>query len=88
MGEPGIGVWNEADVQRLIDLGCRPEVVRSVGHLKFDAAELETRTNLNVANMLQQVGLKVSPITQDYAKDYVDAGKGSPGYSPLGPSSC
>jgi 3-deoxy-D-manno-octulosonic-acid transferase len=53
----GVGVQNEADAQRLIDLGCRPEVVRSVGNLKFDAAELETRTNLNVANMLQQVGV-------------------------------
>src|SRR6185312_6705721 len=54
----GVGVQNEADAQRLIDLGCRPEVVRSVGNLKFDAAELETRTNLNVAHMLQQVGVQ------------------------------
>jgi 3-deoxy-D-manno-octulosonic-acid transferase len=53
----GVGVQNEVDAQRLIDLGCRPEVVRSVGNLKFDAAELETRTNLNVAHMLQQVGV-------------------------------
>lgn len=53
----GVGVQNDADAQRLIDLGCRPEVVRSVGNLKFDAAELETRTNLNVTNMLQQVGV-------------------------------
>jgi len=53
----GVGVQNEADAQRLIDLGCRPEVVRSVGNLKFDAAELETRTNVSVANMLKQVGV-------------------------------
>jgi peptide/nickel transport system substrate-binding protein len=30
-----------------------------------------------LVNMLQQVGLKLTPITQDYAKDYVDSGKGS-----------
>jgi 3-deoxy-D-manno-octulosonic-acid transferase len=54
----GVGVQNEADAQRLIDLGCRPEVVRSVGNLKFDAAELGTHTNLNVAHMLEQVGVQ------------------------------
>jgi len=36
-----------------------------------------------LVNMLQQVGLKITPLTQDYAKDYVDAGKGSrQGYFP------
>jgi peptide/nickel transport system substrate-binding protein len=30
-----------------------------------------------IVNMLQLLGLKLSPITQDYAKDYVDSGHGS-----------
>ncbi|HWC60789.1 MAG TPA: 3-deoxy-D-manno-octulosonic acid transferase [Verrucomicrobiae bacterium] len=53
----GVGVQNEADAKRVIDLGCRPEVVRIVGNLKFDAAELGTQVNLNVGNMLRQVGV-------------------------------
>ena len=53
----GVGVQNEADAKRLIDLGCRPEVVRVVGNLKFDAAELGTHSNLNVPHMLEQAGV-------------------------------
>ncbi len=36
-----------------------------------------------LVNMLQQVGLKITSVQQDYAKDYVDAGHGSrQGYFP------
>jgi peptide/nickel transport system substrate-binding protein len=44
---------------------------------------LWTKVCDTLVNMLQQVGLKIQPITQDYAKDYVDSGKGSrQGYFP------
>jgi 3-deoxy-D-manno-octulosonic-acid transferase len=52
----GVGAQNEADAKRLIELGCRPEVVRVVGGLKFDAAQLDTHVNVNVRGMLRQVG--------------------------------
>jgi 3-deoxy-D-manno-octulosonic-acid transferase len=53
----GVGAQTDADAKRLVELGCRPEVVRVVGSLKFDAAELGTHANLNVGNMLRQVGM-------------------------------
>lgn len=53
----GVGAQTQSDAQRLIDLGCRPEVVHVVGSLKFDAAQLDTQLNLNVGKMLQQVGM-------------------------------
>src|SRR5450432_3021155 len=37
----GVGCQNEADAARLREVGCRPESVRVVGNLKFDAAKLE-----------------------------------------------
>jgi 3-deoxy-D-manno-octulosonic-acid transferase len=59
----GVGVQNENDAKRLIELGCRPEVVRVVGNLKFDAAQLPAHTNLNAAHMLEQVGMpKNAPV--------------------------
>jgi 3-deoxy-D-manno-octulosonic-acid transferase len=53
----GVGAQTQSDAQRLIDLGCRPEVVRVVGSLKFDAAHLETQLHLNVDTMLRQIGV-------------------------------
>src|SRR6185312_16285717 len=53
----GVGAQNEADRQRLIELGCRPETVHIVGGLKFDAAQLDTQVHLNVGNMLRQIGV-------------------------------
>ncbi len=53
----GVGAQNDADAKRLIDLGCRPEVVRVVGSLKFDAAKLDERTSINVPAMLAQLGV-------------------------------
>jgi len=59
----GVGAQNEADAKRLVELGCRPEVVRVVGSLKFDAAQLDTQVRLNVSNMLRQIGApKDAPI--------------------------
>lgn len=55
----GVGAQNEADAARLRELGCRPEVIRVVGSLKYDAAQLEERTALDVPSLLQQVGVAV-----------------------------
>src|SRR6185295_12677639 len=42
-GFAGVGCQNEADVERLKELGCRPSATRVVGNLKFDAARLDER---------------------------------------------
>lgn len=55
----GVGTQSEADAARLRDLGCRPEAIRVVGSLKFDAAKLDERRRLNVPALLRQLG--VSP---------------------------
>jgi len=54
----GVGAQNEADAAKLRELGCRPEAVRVVGSLKFDAAKLDERHLLNVPALLQQLGVK------------------------------
>lgn len=51
-----VGCQNEADAQRLRNLGCRPEAIHVVGNLKFDAAKLEERRVLDVPALLRQVG--------------------------------
>jgi len=53
----GVGAQNEEDAARLRDVGCRPEAVRVVGNLKFDAAKLEERFTLDVPAMLRQLGV-------------------------------
>jgi len=53
----GVGAQNEADAARLRELGCRPEAIRVVGSLKFDAAKIEERRPLNVQAMLRQLGV-------------------------------
>jgi 3-deoxy-D-manno-octulosonic-acid transferase len=54
----GIGAQNEADAAKLRELGCRPEAIRIVGSLKFDAAKLDERRLLDVPALLRQVGVK------------------------------
>jgi 3-deoxy-D-manno-octulosonic-acid transferase len=39
-------------------LGCRPEAIRVVGSLKYDAAKLDERRLLDVPALLRQVGVK------------------------------
>ena len=56
-GFAGVGAQNEADAARLQELGCRPERIRVVGSLKFDAAKLEERRALDVPGMLRQLGV-------------------------------
>jgi len=53
----GVGCQNGADAARLLEVGCRPEAVRVVGNLKFDAARLEEHRALDVPAMLRQLGV-------------------------------
>jgi 3-deoxy-D-manno-octulosonic-acid transferase len=53
----GVGCQNEADAERLRQLGCRPEVVRVVGNMKFDAAKLEERRVFDMGRLLGQLGV-------------------------------
>ena len=52
----GVGCQNEADAERLRQLGCRPEAVRVVGNLKYDAAKLDERRPIDVSRLLLQLG--------------------------------
>ena len=54
----GVGAQNEADAAKLRKLGCRPEAIRIVGSLKYDAARLDERRLLNVPALLGQAGVK------------------------------
>jgi 3-deoxy-D-manno-octulosonic-acid transferase len=53
----GVGVQNDADRDRLIALGARPEAVRVVGNLKFDGAILGERPSIDVMTLLKQIGV-------------------------------
>jgi 3-deoxy-D-manno-octulosonic-acid transferase len=53
----GVGCQNEADAQRLREVGCQNAAVRVVGNLKFDAAKLSERSALNVRGLLKQIGV-------------------------------
>ncbi len=53
----GVGCQNEADAQRLREVGCRPERVTVVGNLKFDAAKISERRALDVRGLLRQIGV-------------------------------
>ena len=53
----GVGAQNETDAARLREVGCRPEVIRIVGNLKFDAAKLNERLALDVPALLRQLGV-------------------------------
>lgn len=53
----GVGAQSEVDAERLRKLGCRPEAIRVVGSLKYDAAQLDERRPIDVPAMLQQLGV-------------------------------
>ena len=53
----GVGAQNETDARRLREVGCRPEAVRIMGNLKFDAARLDERHTLDVPTLLRQIGV-------------------------------
>src|SRR5688572_19157657 len=54
----GVGVQNETDRARLLELGSKPEGVRIVGNLKFDGAVLGERPPVNIATLLGQIDIK------------------------------
>jgi len=54
----GVGVQNDRDATRLLELGCRRETVHVVGNLKFDAAFIEDRSHIDVPNVLRQLGVQ------------------------------
>jgi 3-deoxy-D-manno-octulosonic-acid transferase len=56
-GFTGVAAQNETDAERLKQLGCRPEAVRIVGSLKYDAAKLDERRLLDVPGMFRQLGV-------------------------------
>ena len=53
----GVCAQNEADAERLRNVGCRPEAVRVVGNLKFDAAKLHGPRRLDVPALFRQIGV-------------------------------
>jgi 3-deoxy-D-manno-octulosonic-acid transferase len=53
----GVGCQNEEDAARLRAVGCRPDAVRVVGNLKFDAANFSERRSLNARGLLRQLGV-------------------------------
>ncbi len=53
----GVGAQNEADAEKLRELGCRPEAIKIVGSLKFDAAKVDERRLLDVPGMFGQLGI-------------------------------
>lgn len=53
----GVGCQNEEDAERLRNVGCRPDSIRVVGNLKFDAARLSEQRHLDVRGMLRQIGV-------------------------------
>jgi 3-deoxy-D-manno-octulosonic-acid transferase len=54
-----VGAQNEEDAVRLRELGCRPDAVKVVGNLKFDAVNLDDRRGVDVPELLGRLG--VSP---------------------------
>jgi len=56
-GFDGVGAQNPSDAARLVELGCRPEAVRVVGSLKFDAARLDERKLVDIDALLAQLGV-------------------------------
>jgi 3-deoxy-D-manno-octulosonic-acid transferase len=54
----GVGAQGEADAERLLLLGCRPEAVHAVGSMKFDAARLPEKRPLDVPRLLARIGVK------------------------------
>ncbi|MGB7769761.1 MAG: 3-deoxy-D-manno-octulosonic acid transferase [Verrucomicrobiia bacterium] len=53
----GISAQNETDAEHLRKVGCRPEAVRVVGNLKFEAAKLDGPRRLDVLALLRRVGV-------------------------------
>ena len=53
-----VGCQQAGDAERLIALGFPAEAVRTVGNMKFDAAQPEARPALDVPGLLRQIGVQ------------------------------
>jgi 3-deoxy-D-manno-octulosonic-acid transferase len=53
----GVGAQTEGDAAKLRELGCRPEAIHVVGSLKYDAARLDERRDLDARALLRQMGV-------------------------------
>jgi 3-deoxy-D-manno-octulosonic-acid transferase len=53
----GVSCENEGEAQKLRDVGCRPDNVKVVGNLKFDAAGFTEKRSLDVRGLLRQIGV-------------------------------
>lgn len=53
----GVAAQNEGDAAKLREIGCRPDVVRTLGNLKFDAVDLNPAKALDVPGLLACVGV-------------------------------
>jgi len=53
----GVCCQSEEDARQLRNVGCRPEAVQVVGNLKFDAARLTVKRELDVRALLRQIGV-------------------------------
>jgi len=53
----GVGCQNEADAERLMNLGCCAKAIQVVGNMKFDAAKLEERRLVDVPALIRQLGM-------------------------------
>lgn len=52
-----VGAQSQADADRLIALGCRPETVHVLGALKFDSAAITGPLRVDVGAVLKQLGV-------------------------------
>jgi len=52
-----VGCQQAGDAERLIALGFPAEAVRTVGNMKFDAAQPEARPGLDVPGLLRRIGV-------------------------------
>src|SRR5580658_829411 len=53
-----VGCQQSGDAERLLALGFPAEAVRTVGNMKFDAAQPDARPGLDVAGLLRQIGVR------------------------------
>lgn len=53
----GVGAQNESDIKRLEKVGCRPQCIRMVGNLKYEAAITTENKTLDVPGLLAQLGV-------------------------------
>jgi len=53
----GVGAQSDTDAARWVELGCSPDAVAVTGSLKFEASRIEERRLLDVAALLQQLGV-------------------------------